>query len=66
MLVMNSRTSYILEILWLLIGVGCLVLGINRTCKVGFNNSYMLFILSLVAFIMYSLRRYARKSQEKK
>jgi 4-hydroxybenzoate polyprenyltransferase len=63
---MNNKISYILEIIWLLIAVACLVLGFYRTYKIGLGHSYMIFIISIIAFVMYSIRRYIRKSQRNK
>ncbi len=63
---MNNRISYILEIVWLLIAVACLILGFYRTYKIGLGQSYMILIISVIAFIMYSVRRYLRKSQKNK
>jgi hypothetical protein len=53
-----------MEILWLLIAVTCLILGFYRTFKIGLGQSYIIFILSVVAFIMYTVRRYIRKSHK--
>jgi len=66
MLVMNNRISYILEVFWLLIAVTCLIIAFHRTFKESLGRSYMIFIISGIAFLMYSLRRYIRKSQKNK
>jgi flagellar biogenesis protein FliO len=52
----------ILEYTWLVLAVVCLGLAIHSTVKFGFGQSYMLFILTFVAVLMYLLRRYRRKS----
>lgn len=51
-----------LEIIWLILAVICLGLGIHSTIGKGLNESYMFFILTLVALLMFALRRYRRKS----
>ncbi|MDD2550347.1 MAG: hypothetical protein PHD00_09675 [Bacteroidales bacterium] len=56
----------ILEIIWVILGLACLALGINATIKFGIENSYMFYILSVVAFGMFLLRRFRRKSSSNK
>lgn len=61
----------ILEIIWVILALACLALGINATIKFGIENSiengsYMFYILSVVAFGMFLLRRYRRKSLSNK
>ncbi|MDY0200053.1 MAG: hypothetical protein WC951_05190 [Bacteroidales bacterium] len=52
----------VLEIIWLVLAVACLVLAINSTSKFGIENSYIFYILSVVALGMFLLRRFRRKS----
>jgi type IV secretory pathway TrbL component len=63
---MNRKISYIIEIIWLVIGIFCLLLGFRKTIQYGFSNSYVFYILAVLAFLMYSLRNYLRKSQKNK
>jgi flagellar biogenesis protein FliO len=62
---MNSLPK-ILEYIWLILAAVCLVMAIHATMKIGFSNSYMYFILTGVALLMYLLRRFRRKSNESK
>jgi membrane protein implicated in regulation of membrane protease activity len=52
----------ILEILWFSIAAFCLGLAINKTLNAGFKVSYPLFIISLIALLMFFIRRRIRKS----
>ena len=63
---MNPKISYIIEVIWLVTGVFCLLLGFRRTFQFGFANGYIFFILAILAFLMYSFRHYLRKSQKNK
>lgn len=63
---MNPKTSFIIEIIWLIIGIFCLLFGIKKTAQIGFSESYVIYLLALLAFIMYSIRHYLRKSQKNK
>ncbi|MDD2279095.1 MAG: hypothetical protein PHD06_01650 [Bacteroidales bacterium] len=56
-----SKLAVVLEIIWLILAFICVGFGIYITVKVGFNQSYMFFILSVVALLMYTLRRHKRK-----
>ncbi len=52
----------ILEVVWLLLAAICLGFAIYATVTVGFNQSYMFFILALVAVLMYFIRRHRRRT----
>lgn len=52
----------ILEVVWLVLAVICLGFAIYATATVGFNQSYMFFILALVAVLMYFIRRHRRRT----
>lgn len=56
-----SKLSLVLEVIWLGLSLFCIGIGVHSTLKVGFEQSYMFFILSVVAAFMYGLRRYKRK-----
>ncbi|HPD94326.1 MAG: hypothetical protein H6537_02310 [Bacteroidales bacterium] len=59
-----NKVTFILELIWLGLAIACLGLGIHSTLKFGFSISYMFYILAVVAFLMYLLRRYRRKKIE--
>ena len=49
-----------LEILWLATAILCFIAAIHQTFREGFSESYILFIFTILAIIMYLLRRYLR------
>jgi len=61
----KNKFALILEIVWLIVAVLSLIAGINQTYKFGFKNSILFYIIFLIAIIMYSFRRYLRKSGRK-
>ena len=63
---MNSKFTYILEIIWLVVAILSSVLGIYRIIKLGLDQSYMLFIITAVSLAMYALRRGMRKVNQNK
>lgn len=52
----------VMEGVWLVLAFFCLVVGIRSTIILGFDKSYMWFILTVVAALMYLLRRFKRKN----
>ena len=58
---MNKRVSYILEIFWLVVALLSLIAGIHQTVTMGFRESWLFFIIALVGFLMFFLRRNLRK-----
>jgi len=54
-----------MEAIWIILSAFCLGLGIYSGLEVGFSKSYMFFLLSLAALLMFALRRYRRKHLEK-
>lgn len=52
----------VLEIIWLVLAAVCLGFAIYATVTVGFSQSYMFFILALVALLMFFIRRHRRLS----
>jgi hypothetical protein len=63
---MNRKINFIIEMIWLGLFFGCIIMGVIKTIQHGLNHSYMFFILAVIAFIMYSIRRTVRKSQKKR
>lgn len=63
---MNKGYSIFIEILWLIFFLAALILGIYNYFYLGITKSYMLFIVSGVALLMFILRRYMRKRAVKK
>ena len=61
---MKNNLARALEILWIITSVLCLFAGIHQTYHEGFSKSYLFFIFSFIAFIMYLLRKEIRKSKK--
>ena len=53
-----------LENAWIVVGVTTAGIGIYETFRPGIEESYMFFIFSLLAGILYSLRRKQRTRME--
>jgi len=54
-----------LEIFWLIVVIVSILIGVYETIGNGFGESYIFFIITFVAGIMYSLRRWQRISNTK-
>ncbi len=63
---MKNKLARSLEIIWLITSVLCLFTAIHQTFYEGFSKSYIFFIFSFIAFIMYLLRKQIRKSNKTK
>lgn len=55
-----NKLPVILEYIWAALAVLCLILGIHSSIKLGFGVSYMYFALSVLALIMFLVRRWKR------
>lgn len=63
---MRTKLSRVVEVIWIITSFLCLLAAVHQTYYEGFTKSYILFIFSFVAFIMYLLRKQMRKSDKKK
>ncbi|MFH1320410.1 MAG: hypothetical protein ABII90_07145 [Bacteroidota bacterium] len=67
---MNPQKAHkmikVAEILWLIIAILSILAGAYETKIKGIGESYMFFIFTFVAGIMYALRRWKRIKIEKK
>ena len=61
---MKDKVSRIFEILWIIVVVLCLSAAIHQTIYEGISKSYVFFIFSLIAFVMYSVRKQIRQSKK--
>lgn len=57
----NNIARFTLEILWLAISLVSLGMGIYRTWLLGISESYPFFIISVIAILMFTYRRYLRR-----
>jgi hypothetical protein len=63
---MNKRITLILEYVWLILALLTAIGGTVRFYFSGFETSYVLFIISCIAALMYMLRKSIRKISEQK
>jgi hypothetical protein len=61
---MKNKLSKSLEIVWLITAIICLFTAGHQTFAEGISKSYVFFIFSFVAFLMFFLRRQIRKSNK--
>ncbi len=52
-----------MEYLWLAITAISLIAGIHKTYLLGLQESYVFFLFSIIAFLMYKLRLHLKKQQ---
>lgn len=62
---MNKRIYHILEIFWLIMAVLGMIAGTHQTCTQGLRESWLFFLITLIGFAMFYLRRTLRKKQQK-
>lgn len=62
---MNKKFAYVLEIVWLICAVASIVAATHKTMNTSFKESYILYIMAVICFIMYALRRGMRKVNSK-
>jgi hypothetical protein len=60
---MRNSVSGILEVVWFVLGGLLLVMAVNVTLSVSLAESWPYFLLSVLAFAMYYLRRRMRLKQ---
>ncbi|MFT5750084.1 MAG: hypothetical protein ACI93S_001357 [Ancylomarina sp.] len=61
---MKRKLPYLLEIIWLLVAIFSILFAIVRTFNFGFKENIMLYVIGILACLMYGSRRYLRKTRE--
>jgi hypothetical protein len=61
---MKQKLPYLLEIIWLLVAIFSILFALVRTFNLGFKENIMLYVIALLACLMYGFRRYLRKTRE--
>ncbi len=59
---MRNKLAKSVEFLWIATSILCLISGIHQTIYQGLSKSYLFFIFSLLAFLMFLLKRHIRKT----
>ncbi|MDE5423246.1 hypothetical protein L3073_13590 [Ancylomarina sp. DW003] len=61
---MKQKLPYLLEIIWLLVAIFSILFAVVRTYNIGFKENIMLYVIAMLACLMYGSRRYLRKTRE--
>ncbi|RXQ89891.1 hypothetical protein EO244_13995 [Ancylomarina salipaludis] len=61
---MKQKLPFVLEIIWLLVAIISILFAIVRTYNLGFKENIMLYVIAMLASLMYGSRRYLRKTRE--
>jgi len=61
---MKQKLPFLLEIIWLLVAIFSILFAIVRTYNFGFKENIMLYVVAMLACLMYGSRRYLRKTRE--
>ncbi|MCY1635674.1 hypothetical protein [Marinifilum sp. D737] len=62
---MNQKLPFVLEIVWLIVMIGSASLAVYRTMQTNFSENILLYIIAILAALMYTSRRYLRRTREK-
>jgi len=54
---MNNNPSRIFQYIWAIVSILALGTAVYSTAKYGLQNSWILYLLFLIAFMMYFVRR---------
>ncbi|MBN2683595.1 MAG: hypothetical protein JXR58_13955 [Bacteroidales bacterium] len=58
---MNKKIATGIEYIWLALAILSLITGFYETNNKGMEESYVWFIMTFIAFLMFTYRRYTRK-----
>lgn len=61
----NNKLFKILEIIWLVVALGCAVIAVYFLITKDTDDALYFVFIFIIASIMFLLRRYQRKGQEK-
>ncbi len=61
---MKQKLPFLLELIWLLVAIFSILFAVFRTYSVGFEGNMMMYIIAVLACLMYGSRRYLRKTRE--
>jgi len=61
---MKQKLPFLLEIIWLLVAIFSILFALVRTYNFGFKENIMLYVVAMLACLMYGSRRYLRKTRE--
>jgi hypothetical protein len=58
---MNKKSLLVLEIVWISVGIICIIAGIRLAIKTGGSGRFTFFIMALVSFVFAFIRHRQRK-----
>jgi len=61
---MNKKRLRILELVWLIVAILCVITGIHSTNNSGFSSGMVFLLMALIAFVMYFFRRNMRRKNK--
>ncbi len=61
-----NKINIILEYTWLGVAVFSVIAGVHQTYYEGTNKSWLFFVITFIAILMYWIRRTMRKNMKKK
>lgn len=64
MRLLPKNNLHAMEILWICMGILCLVVGINRTVNLGFGEAWPMFGFAAACALFYLWRRSLRKKDQ--
>lgn len=62
---MKQKLPFILEMIWFVVMIVAIAAAIHKTMESSFSNSILLYVIAIIAALMFASRRYMRKLQEK-
>ena len=64
---MNKKIFIIIiEYAWIAMGLFCLIIAIRYTNNLGTDNVWLMYLLAVISFGMFVVRRMQRKNAEKR
>ncbi|MGQ1911793.1 hypothetical protein ACT3CE_18700 [Marinifilum sp. RC60d5] len=62
---MNQKLPFLLEIVWLIVMIVSVSLAVYQTMQTNFTENLLLYVIAILAALMYTSRRFLRKAREK-
>lgn len=61
---MKKNRKHPMEILWICMGLMCLIIAIIRNVRYGFGEAQAMYIFAILSALMFLWRRHLRKKEE--
>ncbi len=63
---MKKQRKHPMEILWICMGIMCLIIAIIRNVRYGFGEAQAMYVFAALSALMFLWRRHLRKNEEEK